>query len=152
MHPRPLLLREARDGTDPDATEYQVSLPMVRFRLNTSGVLLQARSQRRVADGTKLAVRAPGRSRSGQGDAVISPGPETRPMPGTCESQDQLRAARAPPASTNAKNGANAISGTPSPSRRGHIARPPCVAWKKEANPSRGGLPALFVYSGTSIL
>lgn len=46
--PRPLLLREARDGTDPDsiATKYQVSLPMARFRLNTSGVLLQARRTR----------------------------------------------------------------------------------------------------------
>jgi IrrE N-terminal-like domain len=43
--PRALLLREARTGTSPDtlAAKYQVSLPMARFRLNTSGVLLQAR-------------------------------------------------------------------------------------------------------------
>ena len=43
--PRPLLLGEARAGTDPDAlaARYQVSTQMARFRLNTSGVLLQAR-------------------------------------------------------------------------------------------------------------
>jgi hypothetical protein len=42
--PRPLLLREARNGADADtiATRYEVSQHMARFRLNTSGVLLQA--------------------------------------------------------------------------------------------------------------
>jgi Zn-dependent peptidase ImmA (M78 family) len=43
--PRPLLLREARNGTSAEAiaSKYQVSPQMARFRLNTSGVLLQAR-------------------------------------------------------------------------------------------------------------
>lgn len=43
--PRPLLLREARRGTTPAdlAERYDVSLAMARFRLNTSGVLLQVR-------------------------------------------------------------------------------------------------------------
>ena len=42
---RPLLLREAYNGTSTEAiaAKYQVSEPMARFRLNTSGVLLQAR-------------------------------------------------------------------------------------------------------------
>jgi len=46
--PRPLLLREAYAGSDPDAlaAKYQVSEPMARFRLNASGVLLQARRAR----------------------------------------------------------------------------------------------------------
>ena len=46
--PRPLLLREVYAGTDPDtlAARYQVSLAMARFRLNASGVLLQARRAR----------------------------------------------------------------------------------------------------------
>jgi hypothetical protein len=39
------LLREAYNGTSAEAiaTKYQVSPHMARFRLNTSGVLLQAR-------------------------------------------------------------------------------------------------------------
>jgi Zn-dependent peptidase ImmA (M78 family) len=43
--PRALLLREAYAGTSAEAiaTKYQVSQEMARFRLNTSGVLLQAR-------------------------------------------------------------------------------------------------------------
>lgn len=43
--PRPLLLREAYNGTSAEAiaAKYQVSPHMARFRLNTSGVLLQAR-------------------------------------------------------------------------------------------------------------
>lgn len=43
--PRSLLLREARNGTTAEAIadKYQVSLHMARFRLNTSGVLLQTR-------------------------------------------------------------------------------------------------------------
>jgi IrrE N-terminal-like domain len=43
--PRALLLREARTGTSPEAlaAKYNVSISMARFRLNTSGVLLQAR-------------------------------------------------------------------------------------------------------------
>jgi len=43
--PRPLLLREVFAGADATsiAERYQVSVPMARFRLNTSGVLLQAR-------------------------------------------------------------------------------------------------------------
>jgi Zn-dependent peptidase ImmA (M78 family) len=42
--PRPLLLRAARAGATPEtlAIRYNVSLAMARFRLNTSGVLLQA--------------------------------------------------------------------------------------------------------------
>ena len=46
--PRPLLLREAYNGTDANrlAAKYQVSEHMARFRLNTSGVLLQARRAR----------------------------------------------------------------------------------------------------------
>ena len=46
--PRPLLLREVYAGISPDtlAAKYEVSLPMARFRLNTSGVLLQARRAR----------------------------------------------------------------------------------------------------------
>jgi hypothetical protein len=45
---RPLLLREARNGTSTEtiAAEYQVSPHMARFRLNTSGVLLQGRRAR----------------------------------------------------------------------------------------------------------
>jgi len=48
--PRPLLLREAYNGTTPTslAIKYQVSEDMARFRLNTSGVLLQARRARAV--------------------------------------------------------------------------------------------------------
>jgi Zn-dependent peptidase ImmA (M78 family) len=51
--PRPLLLREAIAGSSPDslAARYQVSATMARFRLNTSGVLLQAR-RARTARGT----------------------------------------------------------------------------------------------------
>jgi hypothetical protein len=47
--PRPLLLREAYAGTSAEAIadKYQVSQHMARFRLNTSGVLLQARRARR---------------------------------------------------------------------------------------------------------
>lgn len=43
--PRALLLREAYAGSDPAtiAEKYHVSIPMARFRLNASGVLLQAR-------------------------------------------------------------------------------------------------------------
>jgi Zn-dependent peptidase ImmA (M78 family) len=43
--PRSLLLREAYTGTSAEAiaAKYQVSDHMARFRLNTSGVLLQAR-------------------------------------------------------------------------------------------------------------
>jgi len=43
--PRPLLLREAYTGTSAEtiAANYKVSQHMARFRLNTSGVLLQAR-------------------------------------------------------------------------------------------------------------
>lgn len=43
--PRALLLREAYAGNNPEtiAERYQVSIPMARFRLNASGVLLQAR-------------------------------------------------------------------------------------------------------------
>jgi Zn-dependent peptidase ImmA (M78 family) len=46
--PRPLLLREAYTGTSSEAiaAKYQVSQHMARFRLNTSGVLLQARRAR----------------------------------------------------------------------------------------------------------
>lgn len=52
--PRPLLLREAYANSDPEtiAVKHHVSVPMARFRLNASGVLLQvqrartARSQR----------------------------------------------------------------------------------------------------------
>jgi Zn-dependent peptidase ImmA (M78 family) len=49
--PRPLLLREVYAGTDADAlaAKYEVSLPMARFRLNASGVLLQARRSRGTA-------------------------------------------------------------------------------------------------------
>ena len=45
---RPLLLREAYTGTSAEAiaAKYQVSPHMARFRLNTSGVLLQARRAR----------------------------------------------------------------------------------------------------------
>ncbi len=48
--PRPLLLREAYNGIDADriAAKFQVSGHMARFRLNTSGVLLQARRARAV--------------------------------------------------------------------------------------------------------
>lgn len=46
--PRTLLLREAFAGADPGriARKYQVSPVMARFRLNASGVLLQARRAR----------------------------------------------------------------------------------------------------------
>jgi len=46
--PRPLLLREVFAGADVTtiAARHQVSVPMTRFRLNTSGVLLQARHTR----------------------------------------------------------------------------------------------------------
>ena len=46
--PRALLLREAYNGTSAEtiADKYQVSPHMARFRLNTSGVLLQARRTR----------------------------------------------------------------------------------------------------------
>ncbi len=46
--PRPLLLREVYKGTTPAtiAAKYEVSEDMARFRLNTSGVLLQARRVR----------------------------------------------------------------------------------------------------------
>jgi Zn-dependent peptidase ImmA (M78 family) len=46
--PRALLLREAYAGSDPAtvAQKHHVSLPMARFRLNASGVLLQARRAR----------------------------------------------------------------------------------------------------------
>ncbi len=47
--PRPLLLREAYAGTSAEtiAAKYQVSQHMARFRLNTSGVLLQTRRAHR---------------------------------------------------------------------------------------------------------
>lgn len=47
--PRPLLLREAYAGTSVDllAARYKVSPTMARFRLNTSGVLLQVQRSRR---------------------------------------------------------------------------------------------------------
>lgn len=47
--PRPLLLREAYTGANADslAARYKVSPPMARFRLNTSGVLLQVQRSRR---------------------------------------------------------------------------------------------------------
>lgn len=46
--PRALLLREAYAGTDPAtiADKHSVSIPMARFRLNASGVLLQVRRAR----------------------------------------------------------------------------------------------------------
>jgi Zn-dependent peptidase ImmA (M78 family) len=46
--PRALLLREAYAGTDPEAIARKqgVSIPMARFRLNASGVLLQAQRAR----------------------------------------------------------------------------------------------------------
>lgn len=46
--PRQVLLREAFADATPEAiaAKYQVSLPMARFRLNTSGVLLQVRRAR----------------------------------------------------------------------------------------------------------
>jgi Zn-dependent peptidase ImmA (M78 family) len=46
--PRPLLLREAYDRASPEAIadKYRVSPHMARFRLNTSGVLMQARRAR----------------------------------------------------------------------------------------------------------
>ncbi len=46
--PRALLLREAYNGASAEriADKYQVSQHMARFRLNTSGVLLQARRAR----------------------------------------------------------------------------------------------------------
>jgi Zn-dependent peptidase ImmA (M78 family) len=46
--PRALLLREAFAGSDPAtiAQNHHVSIPMARFRLNASGVLLQARRAR----------------------------------------------------------------------------------------------------------
>jgi hypothetical protein len=46
--PRPLLLAAARLGTSPEGLAEQtgVSVSMARFRLNTSGVLLQARRMR----------------------------------------------------------------------------------------------------------
>jgi len=46
--PRPLLLREVFAGTDANtlAAKHQVSLSMARFRLNASGVVLQARRAR----------------------------------------------------------------------------------------------------------
>jgi Zn-dependent peptidase ImmA (M78 family) len=46
--PRPLLLREIYAGADMAAIaqKYNVSVPMARFRVNTSGVLLQARRAR----------------------------------------------------------------------------------------------------------
>ena len=46
--PRALLLREAFAGSNPAtiAEKYHVSLPMARFRLNASGVLLQAQRAR----------------------------------------------------------------------------------------------------------
>jgi Zn-dependent peptidase ImmA (M78 family) len=47
--PRALLIREAYAGTSAEAiaAKYQVSQHMARFRLNTSGVLLQARRARK---------------------------------------------------------------------------------------------------------
>lgn len=46
--PRALLLREARIGASPEqiAAKYSVSLPMARFRLNASGVLIQVSRQK----------------------------------------------------------------------------------------------------------
>jgi Zn-dependent peptidase ImmA (M78 family) len=46
--PRALLLREAYAGSDPAtiAHKHHVSIPMARFRLNASGVLLQAQRAR----------------------------------------------------------------------------------------------------------
>jgi Zn-dependent peptidase ImmA (M78 family) len=48
--PRPLLVKEAYAGATPEslAGKYQVSLPMARWRLNASGVLLQVRRTRSV--------------------------------------------------------------------------------------------------------
>lgn len=47
--PRPLLLREAYAGASAEslASRYEVSATMARFRLNTSGVLLQVQRSRR---------------------------------------------------------------------------------------------------------
>jgi Zn-dependent peptidase ImmA (M78 family) len=49
--PRPVLLRAARAGTTPEALAEQcaVSVPMARFRLNASGVLIQVGHARRKA-------------------------------------------------------------------------------------------------------
>ena len=46
--PRPLLLREAYANSNVDliAEKHQVSVPMARYRLNTSGVLLQVQRAR----------------------------------------------------------------------------------------------------------
>ncbi|BCY07278.1 ImmA/IrrE family metallo-endopeptidase [Actinoplanes sp. L3-i22] len=46
--PRPLLLREAYAASTPDliAEKHQVSVPMARYRLNASGVLLQVQRSR----------------------------------------------------------------------------------------------------------
>lgn len=50
--PRQLLLNEAMQGTSVEviAERYQVSCDMARFRLNTSGVLLQAQRARKAAN------------------------------------------------------------------------------------------------------
>lgn len=52
--PRPVLLREAFAGATAEtiATRYQVSLHMARFRLNTSGVLMQVRRARHTGSRT----------------------------------------------------------------------------------------------------
>jgi Zn-dependent peptidase ImmA (M78 family) len=49
--PRALLIREASAGHDPAtiAQKHCVSLPMARFRLNASGVLLQIRRASRTS-------------------------------------------------------------------------------------------------------
>ena len=46
--PRPLLLREAYANSNVDliAEKHQVSVPMARYRLNASGVLLQVQRAR----------------------------------------------------------------------------------------------------------
>ena len=46
--PRALLIREAHAGADPTAIahKYNVSIPMARYRLNASGVLLQLKRAR----------------------------------------------------------------------------------------------------------
>ena len=47
--PRPVLLKAAREGWSPDklADHCNVSVPMARFRLNTSGVLIQIGHEKR---------------------------------------------------------------------------------------------------------
>jgi len=53
--PRPLLLAAAKrgDGAEKVAAANEVSVPMARFRLNTSGVYLQAKARRRPPDNAR---------------------------------------------------------------------------------------------------